>query len=36
MVDFDPDTALQQNILYNIQQVSKELEFIADNVCDSY
>ena len=33
MVDFDLDTALQQQTLYNIQQVSNQLEFIADNVC---
>lgn len=32
MVDFDPESVLQQQILYNIDQVSRELEHIATNV----
>ena len=36
IVDFDPEAVLQQQTLYSIQQVSKELEFIADNVRHSF
>lgn len=32
IVDFDADTALQQRILYNINEVSREIDFIATNV----
>lgn len=32
MVDFDPETVLQSQILYSIGQVSRELEHIATNV----
>ena len=33
VIDFDPEMVLQQQTLYNIQNVSRELEFIATNVC---
>ena len=33
VVDFDPESVLQQQTLYSIQDVAKELEFIATNVC---
>ena len=33
VVDFDPEMALRERTLYSIQEVSRELEFIATNVC---
>ena len=36
VVNFDPESVLQQQTLYSIQEVAQELEFIATNVsCSS-